>query len=71
MRNPPAMALYRMFFTIPVRWMAVIRVLHTFLFYTLTHVEIHLYLMLCLLIWFMTVSALAFRKRKLKKREVK
>ena len=46
----PTMALYGMLFTIPVWWMAVIWVRRTYQYYTLTSVEIYLYLIVYVLI---------------------
>lgn len=46
----PVMALYGLLFTIPVWWMAVIWVRKTYNYYTLTSVEIYLYLITYILI---------------------
>ena len=63
----PAMTLYGMLFTIPVWWMAVIPVRRTYQYYTVTSVEIYLYLvayMLIALMMLVEVLEKVFRKPK-------
>ena len=60
----PIMILYGMLFSIPIWWMLVIRMTRTYEYYTLTPVEIYLYLVVYLLIAMVMVADVSDRIRE-------
>ena len=66
----PAMALYGLLFTVPVWWIAVIPIRRTYAYYTVTPVEIYLYLVVYALIGLVMLAELTAGLRISVKREV-